>query len=92
MSPNDQPRRDDALAPPALDVAAVGKVVREELDRQNKYLEFAQGQIEKDIDQQPCGNEIIPGIQRREKVSRPDQALQFHSDLSSESAWSPDRF
>jgi hypothetical protein len=37
-----------APGPPALDVAAIGKVVREELDRQNKYLEFAQGQIEKD--------------------------------------------
>lgn len=34
--------------PPVLDVAAIGTVVREELDRQNKYLEFAQGQIEKD--------------------------------------------
>jgi hypothetical protein len=33
---------------PVLDVAAVGKVVRDELDRQNKYLEFAQGQIERD--------------------------------------------
>ena len=37
-----------AAGPPAPDVAAIGKVVREELDRQNKYLEFAQGQIEKD--------------------------------------------
>jgi hypothetical protein len=34
--------------PTVLDVAAIGKVVRDELDRQNKYLEFAQGQIEKD--------------------------------------------
>src|ERR1700730_6497183 len=31
-----------------LDASAVGKIVREELDRNNKYLEFAQGQIEND--------------------------------------------
>jgi hypothetical protein len=47
MSPNLQPSPDNASAFP-LDVAAIGKVVRDELDRQNKYLEFAQGQIEKD--------------------------------------------
>jgi hypothetical protein len=38
-------------APPSpltFDVAAVRKEIREELDRNNKYLEFAQGQIEKD--------------------------------------------
>jgi hypothetical protein len=32
----------------AIDVTEVGKLIREELDRNNKYLEFAQGQIEKD--------------------------------------------
>ena len=37
----------DAPSPPTLDITAIGKVVREELDRNNKYLEFAQGQIEK---------------------------------------------
>lgn len=33
---------------PLVDAAAIGKLIREELDRSNKYLEFAQGQIEKD--------------------------------------------
>jgi hypothetical protein len=33
---------------PSVDVAAIGKLIREELDRNNKYLEFAQAQIEKD--------------------------------------------
>ncbi len=36
--------------PPALDAEAIAKIVREELDRSNKYLEFAQGQIQKDRD------------------------------------------
>jgi hypothetical protein len=48
MTPEGQPLPDNATTPPALDAAAIGKVVRDELDRQNKYLEFAQGQIEKD--------------------------------------------
>lgn len=49
MTPEGQPFPNNAAAPPvALDIAAIGKVVRDELDRQNKYLEFAQGQIEKD--------------------------------------------
>jgi hypothetical protein len=43
--------KDGQLGAPGLavlDVAAIGKLVRDELDRNNKYLEFAQGQIEKD--------------------------------------------
>src|SRR5258708_11424422 len=39
---------DSTPALPALDVVLVGKIVREELDRNNNYFEFAQGQIEKD--------------------------------------------
>jgi hypothetical protein len=38
----------DSSGPPAFDAGAIGKIVREELDRNNRYLEFAQGQIEKD--------------------------------------------
>jgi hypothetical protein len=34
--------------PSVIDAAAIGKIVREELDRQKQYLEFAQTQIEKD--------------------------------------------
>jgi hypothetical protein len=48
MAPETPQLPDNTSAPHSLDVAAVGKVVREELDRQNKYLDFAQGQIEKD--------------------------------------------
>jgi hypothetical protein len=36
----------DAPTPP--DLAAIGALIREELDRGNKYLDFAQGQIAKD--------------------------------------------
>ena len=42
---------DPTPAPPvplAMDAAAVGQLVRDELDRNNKYFEFAQGQIDKD--------------------------------------------
>jgi hypothetical protein len=38
----------NASSTPTSDTAVIGKLVREELDRNNKYLEFAQGQIEKD--------------------------------------------
>jgi len=31
-----------------MDAAAIGQLVRDELDRSNKYFEFAQGQIDKD--------------------------------------------
>ena len=48
MAEHSQQPSDNTPAPQGLDVVAVGKVVREELDRQNKYLEFAQGQIERD--------------------------------------------
>ena len=48
MSETNKKEEVDVSGPPALDIAAIGKVVREELDRQNKYLEFAQGQIETD--------------------------------------------
>ncbi len=34
--------------PSPLNTTEIGRVVREELDRNNKYLEFSQGQIEKD--------------------------------------------
>lgn len=33
---------------PSVDAAAIGKLIRDELDRNNKHLEFAQSQIEKD--------------------------------------------
>jgi len=46
MLPEAQPL--DTPSPSAVDTAAIGKLVREELDRNNKYLEFAQAQIEKD--------------------------------------------
>jgi hypothetical protein len=50
MSAPDDPRNDPAApdAPPAIDTATIGKIVREELDRQKQYLDFAQTQIEKD--------------------------------------------
>jgi hypothetical protein len=41
-------RHRDTPEPPVLDVAAIAKVVREELDRNKNYLQFAQEQIEKD--------------------------------------------
>jgi hypothetical protein len=34
--------------PPALDAAAIGKLVREEVELKDKYFEFAQAQMEKD--------------------------------------------
>jgi hypothetical protein len=37
-----------APTPPPLDAATIGKLIREELDRDNKTLEFVQGQIDKD--------------------------------------------
>lgn len=48
MSETNKDQEHGAPNPDALDAAVIGKVVRDELDRQNKYLEFAQGQIERD--------------------------------------------
>jgi hypothetical protein len=42
------PPPEPSPTPPSLDSAEIRGLVREELDRNNKYLEFAQGQIEKD--------------------------------------------
>ncbi|OIR07738.1 hypothetical protein GALL_100200 [mine drainage metagenome] len=39
---------DQTKTPTPLDAVAIGGIVRDELDRRDKYLEFAQGQIEKD--------------------------------------------
>ena len=38
----------EVTTPPAIDAEAIGKLIREEIDRANKYLEFSQGQIERD--------------------------------------------
>ena len=48
MSDTGQNPQPDLAGSSPLDAAAVAKVVREELDRNNQYLQFAQGQIEKD--------------------------------------------
>jgi hypothetical protein len=34
--------------PSVTDAVAIGQLVRDEIDRNNKYFEFAQGQIDKD--------------------------------------------
>ena len=44
----DTPPQSETPVPPAPDAVAIRGLIREELDRNNKYLEFAQGQIEKD--------------------------------------------
>jgi hypothetical protein len=49
MAPEAQQPHSNALAPPTPDAAAIGKLVRDELDRNNRYFEFAQGQIEKGL-------------------------------------------
>ena len=48
MSEDDKDDQSGAPATHILDVPAVTQLIRDELDRNNRYLEFAQGQIEKD--------------------------------------------
>jgi hypothetical protein len=48
MTPQIPPSSASPAQAQSVDAADIGKLIREELDRHDRYLEFAQGQIEKD--------------------------------------------